>query len=149
MQQKSEQTVKSVRENSFGWMIKMLAKSIDNQMLKALEPHDLNLEQFIIIMILLEQDGLIQSDIGKKSNLPSYTVTRNLDVLEKKALITRDKHESSRRSYRIHLTTQCKMLSPKLFSAVTAVNAQITSNLDEKQIVNLRRLLKKLIVMEI
>lgn len=131
-----------VRENSIGWMLKLLSTGLDNTMIQALKPHGLNLGQFSIVMTLLEGDGITQSEIGRKISMPGYSTTRNIDVLEKIGLLERRKNELSRRSHCIRLTDKGRSLAPQLFSIVQSVNDKLLSLLDETD----RELFKKILI---
>jgi len=72
----------SVRKTSVGWLLKRLSVEIDREMVKQLRPHSLSINQFGIVMTLLECDGLSQSEIGKRIDMPGYATTRNIDILE-------------------------------------------------------------------
>lgn len=121
----------NTKEGSAGWMLKSLATWLDNQMIIGLKSCKLSLGQFAIIMTLLERDCLTQTEIGRKVSMPGYATTRNIDRLEEAGLLTRKKHETSRRSYRIHLTNKGKQLAPKLFAIVEDVNGRFLSSFNE------------------
>lgn len=128
-----------------GWMIKALSTRVDARMTNALKPHGLNLGQFGILMTLLEEDGLIQSEIGKKISMPGYATTRNIDTLEDNGFLERQKNETSRRSYRIFLTDKGKSLSVSLFNIVTTINENTVSMLDDNEVTTLQQLLSKML----
>lgn len=132
----------NVRENSIGWMLKTLSTGLDKAMIQALKPHGLNLGQFAIIMVLLEGDGITQSEIGRKISMPGYSTTRNIDVLEKNGLLERRMNEFSRRSHCICLTGKGRFLAPQLFSIVDSVNDKVLLLLDETD----KELFKKILI---
>lgn len=133
----------NTRENSVGWMIKSLSSKLDESMLLALKPLGLNLSQFGILMTLLENDGLSQSEIGKRISIPGYATTRNIDGLENNGLVERKQHASSRRSFSIQLTQQAKQLAPTLFSIINQTNEKHLSALDESEKEQLKYLINK------
>ena len=117
---------------------------MDGKMHERLEPLGLSLSQFTIIMVLLEKDGLTQVDIGRKVMLPAYATTRNIDKLESLGYVTRKRHESSRRSYRIVLTEEGRDLAPALYEASESVNDLVLSPLEESQKAEFLRILSML-----
>jgi len=135
---------KSVRINSSGWYIKVLGTLMDKELQERLVPLGLSLNQFTIIMTLLERDGQTQVDIGRKTMLPAYATTRNIDKLESLGYVQRKRHESSRRSYRILLTDSGKNLAPTLYQTTKSVNSLFLSHLDENQKGEFLRILKML-----
>ena len=124
---------KSVRLNSSGWYLKILGTWMDKKMHERLVPLGLSLNQFTIIMTLLEKDGLTQVDIGQQTMLPAYATTRNIDKLESLGYVKRKRHESSRRSYRIVLTEEGRDLAPALYEASESVNDLVLFPLEESQ----------------
>jgi len=118
---------------------------MDKKMHERLVPLGLSLNQFIIIMTLLERDGLTQIDIGQKTMLPAYAMTRNIDKLESLGYVKRKRHESSRRSYRIVLTEEGRDLAPTLYRATKSVNELFLSQLEEDQKTEFQKILRILI----
>lgn len=114
-------------------------------MIDTLKPHGLNLGQFGILMTLLEDDGLIQSEIGKKISMPGYATTRNIDALEQAGYLERQKNEASRRSYRILLTEKGQSFSAELFAIVKKINQNAVSALDDNETLMLKQLLSKML----
>ncbi len=106
---------------------------MDSRLNERLEPFGLSIGQFAIIMTILEQEGLTQSEIGQRTMLPSYATTRKIDKLESLGYVRRQKHEASRRSYRIMLTKAGKALAPDLYQATKSVNELFLSTLEEEQ----------------
>lgn len=138
-------TAQQVRANSVGWLIKSLSIKFDNEMLKNLKLHGLNLGQFAIIMTLFEGDNITQTQIGKSVLMPAYATTRNLDVLEKSGYLKRFKSETSRRSFCIRLTEKGKLLAPVLFPIVKSVNKKRLASLSNKEEALLKQLLIKIL----
>jgi DNA-binding MarR family transcriptional regulator len=96
-------------------------------------------------MTLLEEEGLTQTEIGKKIAMPGFTTTRTLDALEEQHLVQRRKDERSRRSHRIRLTSEGRKLGPRLFAIVSAVNERLLSSLSAGETERLRNLLRRLL----
>lgn len=137
---------KIVRDESTGWMIKTAASWIDKQLNVGLKSTGISRGQFAIMMVLLEEDGLTQVDIGRRIAMPGYATSRNIDDLEKRDFVKRLPHESSRRSHRIHITPQGKELAPCLFELVDNIGEQLHEVFDEKEVKTLNLLLSKLVM---
>ena len=82
-------------------------------------------------MVLLEEEGLTQVEIGKKISMPGYATSRNIDQLENKNLVKRQLHESSRRSHNIYLTPQGKQLAPQLISVANRISERLLDPLED------------------
>lgn len=124
---------RSVRLSSSGWHFKILGTWIDNKLNEELAPLGLSLNQFAIIMTILEHEGLTQTEIGQRVMQPSYSTTRNIDKLESLGYVKRQRHKGCRRSYHIRLTEAGRALTPKLYQATESVNELFLSNLEEEQ----------------
>lgn len=61
-------------------------------------------DQFKLLKILWEEDGKTQQFISQSSRRDRGTITRMIDVLEKKKLISRKPDKSDKRINLIHLT---------------------------------------------
>ncbi len=141
---KTKQSTKQVREQSVGWMLKMLGTSLDAEMHRELKHLGLDLRQFAVLMTLSEIEGLTQAEIGKKIYVPGYATTRTLDALENKQFVERRKDERSRRSYRIYLTDSGRAVVPGLIAIVKKVNEGLLSALSSSEKKQISGILKKL-----
>lgn len=65
---------------------------------------DLTPEQWVILDHLLTDNGVSQTDLAGKSYKNAPTVSRIIDVLERKKYVERQRFENDRRRYKIYLT---------------------------------------------
>ncbi len=66
----------------------------------------ITVEQWIVLRIIHENNGCSQSDLAVKSLRDPASITRTLDLLQKKGLIERQAIEGNRRQYSLKLTTE-------------------------------------------
>lgn len=99
----------------------------------ALAPHGLTLQQFAIVMSLLENDGLNQTEIGSRFSAPAYTITRAIDGLESDGFLERRPHPTSRRTNTVHATRKSLDLVPVLVGIIGDVNARLLGALDRQE----------------
>ena len=132
---------RSTRLGSCGWYFNMLGTWLNEKMTERLIPLGLSLSQFAIIMILLEEEGLTQAEIGNRALMPGYATSRHLDKLESQGYLERHHHETSRRSHRIVLTEKGKSLAPDLYRVSRSMNEYFLSPLKEKQQTELLKIL--------
>jgi len=137
--------VKQTRENSFGWLVKMLSQRIDRTMTDELKPLGLNPGLFATIMTLLEQEGINQTKLGNAIGVQGHTTTRNLDILEEMSLVKRCQDPDNRRIHRVFLTKEGKTLGKKLPLLVKKVNSNFLSALDENESTQVVEILKKVL----
>lgn len=133
-----------IRGSSVGWLIKMLSSQMDSAMKEALEVLGVTPHQFMVVMTLMEVEGVSQSEIGRRVELPSYAVTRLLDSMEEVGLLQRHPDENSRRSFSIRLTEKGKALGPQLFKVVKDVNKRVLKPLSAEERRQLTALLAKM-----
>lgn len=129
------------RENSMGWMIQRLARRLDDAMNARLAEHGLTLQQFAILMTVIEHGRMTQAEIGRRFAMPAYAISRAIDGLEADGLLVRDAHPSSRRAHQIHATEKALDMAPAMFTIVKAVNADLTAGLAPDEANRLRQLL--------
>lgn len=134
-----------IRTNSVGWMMKMISERLGSLIKQELKRLELDLKQFGVLMTLLEEEGLTQTEIGKKITLPGYATTRTIDALEKKQLIERRTDERSRRSYRIYLTDTGHATGPELFIIIKKINEDLLSVISTTERKQLTTILQKIL----
>ena len=64
----------------------------------------ITVEQWVILKIVSESNNLSQKELAQKSNRDPASITRALDLLEKKKLVQRNPTPNNRRIYNIMLT---------------------------------------------
>lgn len=143
--QKRILTAASITTSSSGWMIKSLAKKIDNALLKVLKPYGLNLDHFAIMRVLLESDNISQAQIGESVSMPAYAITRHIDVLENDGYLIRSENAVSRRSNQISLTAKGRSMLAVLCPIVQEINSKILAPLAGEEKRQLKKLLMKVI----
>lgn len=112
-------------------------------MCNQLEEVELGLRQFANLMILADQDGINQRQIGEKLDDPDYATSRSLDALVEAGYVERRPDPKSRRSHLVFLTDKGNSKVSELPAIVREVNNLHFKNLrhDEQQV--LVRLLQK------
>jgi DNA-binding MarR family transcriptional regulator len=133
------------RKESAGWMIKTISNWIDKELSRQLKPLGMSKVHFPIMMVLLEEEGLTQVEIGNKISMPGYATSRNIDQLEYRNLVKRQAHESSRRSHRIYLTPQGKELGSELITVADSLSEKLLDPLKDDERETLKKMLKRVI----
>ena len=88
----------------------VLSKEITGLYRPILQELDLTYPQYLVMMVLWEQEGLTVSAIGEKLFLDSGTLTPVLKRLESKGLINRIRNKRDERMVLLFLTEQGKDL---------------------------------------
>ena len=108
-----------------GRMIYFMAQDIRNLAEKVLSPHELTLEQFQTLKILGQNTGLTQRQLGLETNKNPANMTRILDRLAMKSLITRQADPNDRRAYLVFLTDQGRALLEEALVVFDSFSARL------------------------
>ena len=134
------------RQNSFGWLLNVVANKASKDFDVELKKHGLSIALWPTLMCLWEEEGVTQREIALKSKVESSTTTRTLDKLVALALVERRDDPNSRRSFRIYLTDAGRALKETLLPIPMAINADLLSSLNAQEHQHMIHLLKKLVV---
>lgn len=119
------------REDSFGFLIQTIARTLDAKMKVELEKVGVDIKVFANLMMLGQQDGINQREIGQRLNFPEYFTSRNVDMLVDAGFAERRPDPDSRRSFLVFLTDKGRSKAEELPSIVRDVNDDVLSELSE------------------
>ncbi len=112
--------------------------------LKKLSDLHLTAVQGMVIRFLYDKDRLTSSELGKKTDLDSATLTGLLDRLEAGGFIERRPNPEDRRSIRIHLTEKGRTTGKKVAQLMEEANAEFLKGFNASEEVALRSLLTRI-----
>jgi DNA-binding MarR family transcriptional regulator len=105
---------------------------------------DISIDQWVILKKVSEEEGISQVDLANATYKDPASVTRILDILEKKGWAERRVDENSRRAYKIHLTTEGSLFVEKMLPLVLSIREKGKENLTLKEIETTKKVLKKM-----
>ncbi|MCP9480738.1 MarR family transcriptional regulator [Shimia sp. CNT1-13L.2] len=109
---------------------------------------DMNLTypQFLVMLLLWQEDGQIVSAIGKRLGLESNTLTPLLKRLEKAGLVTRVRDPEDERRVRVSLTSEGRALRSRVKGIETCLIEATGMDMEELRVLlgSLRKLRKNL-----
>ncbi|GJE58374.1 MarR family winged helix-turn-helix transcriptional regulator [Methylobacterium trifolii] len=108
-----------------------------------LERMGLTYPQYLVLLVLWEQDGVTVSEIGRRLRLDSGTLTPVLKRLEVAGLLVRNRRQSDEREVEIALTAQGAALRAEAVGVRESVMCQL--DLSEPEIRAMRADLNRLI----
>ena len=108
-----------------------------------LDELDLTYSQYLVMMVLWQNNGINVKELGVKLNLDSGTLTPLLKRLETKGIVLRKRGEHDERVRELFLTEQGEALKLQAVSVPKAMRCKIL--LDVEELVELKRLCEKLI----
>lgn len=133
------------RPVSVGRMLNQLAKRLSAEMEVRLKALGLTLNSFFILMTLIESEGLTQSELGKRLNIPAYSITRLIDSMQAAGLVERREDPTSRRNHLIFLRARGKSIAPEVRKIVEQVNNQLLAGLSDSERHEFTQTLTKLV----
>lgn len=134
---------KHERTESFGFLIQVLARRIDATMKAELSAIGVDVKIFANLMLLSEEDGINQRQLGEKLDFPEYFTSRNVDSLVKAGFAERRQDPRSRRTFLIYLTEKGREKARQLPAIVRKVNDQYLGDLSQEERKQLVSLLQK------
>lgn len=101
------------------------SRKVINLYTPLLKPYSITYTQYLVLIVLWEQDGQTIGDLCRKLYLDSGTVTPLIKKMEKEGLVERHRCEEDERSVRVSLTRTGKELEEKLLDVPGQVAAQL------------------------
>ena len=129
---------------NYGFYIERTAKRIKQNMQRRFnsEEFGITVDQWVILDVLTENDGISQYEIAEKTYKDAPTVTRIIDLLCKKNLAQRIINEHDRRRFDVTLTDTGKAKIQEVFPVVMEVRRQGWQDLSKDDYTSLMRILK-------
>ena len=121
----------------------VFAKEIINQYRPLLEALDLTYPQYLVMMVLWEQEAQTVNQLGEKLKLDSGTLTPLLKRMELKAFIFRDRSTVDERIVNISLTEKGKALKEKASCIPTQLMESM--NVSMEDLTTLKNIITKIL----
>ena len=107
-----------------------------------LDPVGLTYPQYLVMLVLWEQDDVTVNDVGQKLHLDSGTLTPLLKRMEKAGLVRRTRNANDERQVRITLTPEGRGLRDSV--AIARAKVACATTLTSTELNGLREQLMKL-----
>ncbi len=130
-------------ENQLCFPLYACSKEVVRRYRPLLDPFDLTYTQYIVMMVLWEQEQINVTELGHKLYLDSGTLTPLLKKLEAKGYLTRKRSTADERNLIVHITPEGEHLKEEILSVPAALSTCITLEKSEAQ--TLYRLLYKIL----
>ena len=128
-------------ENQLCFPLYACSKEVIRQYRKPLEKLGLTYTQYVVMMVLWEDGGMTEGDLGKKVYLDSGTLAPLLKRMEKQGIINRVRPDDNERKLFISLTEKGEAMKEQALDVPKAMNGCI--DLPENELKELKRLLDK------
>ncbi len=129
------------KEQLFGFLIERTAKKMKQAFAKELLTNEagITVDQWVILNILNEDNGISQFEIAKKAYKDAPTVTRIIDLLESKSFIERKAAKNDRRRFEIHLRHEGKNVVKKILPLAKAFRRRCYEGLSDRELKSLEK----------
>ena len=97
-------------ENQLCFPLYACSRSIVNLYTPFLKPLGLTYTQYIVFLVLWEQDGITVGELGTKLHLDNGTITPLLKKMQDKGYVTRERSKSDERVVIVSLTDEGRAL---------------------------------------
>jgi DNA-binding MarR family transcriptional regulator len=131
-------------ERYLGFQIARTHKVLKQRLTALLKWHNLTVQQYRVLWLLYEEDGLSARDLVDRLFSDSSTIMEILDRLEEKELVRRRPDAQDRRVQRVFLTDAAKATLPQIRNRVDLFETAIQKHLSLEEIEALRKGLDKL-----
>jgi DNA-binding MarR family transcriptional regulator len=101
--------------------------SMHRQTNSCLSSHKITADQFVILALLSEQDGISQQELARRATSDPNTIRAMLILLENQGLVRRQRHPDDRRAYSVILTSTGRNTYAKLLKQVSKLQNQLSN----------------------
>jgi len=131
---------------NFGFYLDRTLKAVRKDLFQRLKEAEAEItpEQWIILSALGEEDGQSQIDLANGSFKDAPTVSRIMELLEKKGLLTRKRAKGDRRHYRVFLTEKGREIVDKARPAIYTSRHVGWEGLSDQDYEDFRRIINRI-----
>jgi len=104
----------------------------------------ITIEQWILLKIIEEEKELSQKELAQKSTRDPASITRTLDLLQKKNFVIREALPNNRRQYNIILTKEGAAFVQKNMDVVHQQRLKSVEGLSNADLQSLKQMLQKI-----
>ncbi len=106
-------------------------------------PFGVTADQFVVLSLLAEEDGIIQRELVCRTFSDANTITALLCLLERKRLIRRVRHDNDGRARCVYLTAEGRRLQRELERRSEHLHRRLQESVPREEQVNLLRCLER------
>ncbi|MEF3307687.1 MarR family transcriptional regulator [Paenibacillus sp. GYB004] len=128
-------------EKYIGVIVHRADLKLNNYYQKVVNPFDITVDQWEILVILWEREGITQKELAERLYKDQTNIARMLFKLEKKGFIYRVTHETDRRSLRVYLTEKGHGIKDEILEPSIEAYQKTVEGLSEEEVETFRRIL--------
>lgn len=127
-----------------GVVVDRLDLKLNNYYQKVLEPFNITTDQWEILVVLWNHEGLTQKELAKQLIKDQTNIARMLLKLEKKDFIYREPHETDGRALRVFLTQKGQDMKDDILKPSKIAFEQTIKGLSDDEVNIFRNIIKKI-----
>lgn len=131
-------------DESIGQLTNQANRKIMRYLNSKLELYDITLEQWIVLLKLSQQDKISQKQLAENVNKDQPTLTRILDILERKKLVVRKPSERDKRACSVHIAEKGINLKKQVAPFLESYFQRIIEEISNEEIETYKRVLLKI-----
>ncbi|MWV44424.1 MarR family transcriptional regulator [Paenibacillus sp. HJL G12] len=109
-----------------------------------LKPYGITPEQWTVLYQVYLQEGINQKELAMRSGKDQPSITRILDVLDKKGFIQRKPDPGDRRAYLIYATETVQELMNDTLPLELSLNDELIAGISDEQLETLDQIMKQI-----
>lgn len=134
------------KSESAGYLANHMARLFASGLQRRIQPLGLAPAQFMVLLILWQQDGQTQSELTHGLDVEQATMANTLRRMERDGLVTRHPSKSDRRARLVCLTDRARALQEPAVAAAMAQNKVALGGLSKAEQAVLIDLMQRVIV---
>ncbi len=134
-------------DNSIGFVLNQAANSLKKELNQAFRKagYDVTTEQWAILNRLWEKDGVSLNELADKTFKDNASITRTVDLMEKKELVERREDPKDRRSRLVFLREAGRQLQTGLVPCAQEALVRATRGMSNREVQLLLELGKQVV----
>ncbi|MBP2631655.1 MAG: hypothetical protein H6Q70_2283 [Firmicutes bacterium] len=120
-------------ENHVGYLIQQISHLLEQLCNKNLINEGLSISQARVIYLLYQNDGMTQTELQQDLLIKASSITKLIDVLAEKGLVTREASSDDARIKKIYLTAEGRKKEENLYKISEATEADLLSTLSDSE----------------
>lgn len=108
--------------------LRLAYRAMHRQTNEALAPLGVTADQFVVLGVLYQQDGITQQELCQRASSDPNTMRAMLLLLERKGLVNRQPHQKDRRALQITLSSRGRKAYAKMLQAIEPVQEKLADN---------------------
>ena len=118
--------------------------SMHRQTNSFLNNFDMTADQFVLMSILAEHDGITQQELSVKAFSDPNTVRAMLVLMEKKGFVSRDDHTIDKRAKVVKLTSKGIQTYSEISNKIEPLQGKLFYHFEDEQLLQLKEYLSRI-----